>query len=350
MSFPFGHSGRLHPSMEKYLPSAQKHNLGINDPFLLPVGSAQLMRGQWYAFLNRASGKFINDNPLLYLAGVAGNDPQEANSYWFLEGPLNPDAVDISQKIKVNLRQVAGLVNLKKEPRINDAVILAAADKETARREKAGEKPINPWAVKNMTPEQMMMKNRISRANLDYNLCYAKVKKGSPEEYVGRFARSYSMGSGNGKTLHWEFDNNGKKVTIDDEMWGSVNGNELIGFRVVPCQNKSTVQNMTPEQMMKNRISRANLDSKLCYAKVKKGLPEEYVGRFVRSYSMGSGNGKTLHWEFDNKGKKITIDDEMWGSVNGNELIGFRVVPCQKGGRKTKKQRKLRRNRTYSGN
>ena len=50
------------------------------------------------------------------------------------------------------------------------------------------------------------------------------------------------------------------------------------------------------------------------------------VGRFIRSYSMGSGDGMTAHWEFELNGKIITVNDEMWGSVSGEGLVGFREV------------------------
>jgi hypothetical protein len=41
---------------------------------------------------------------------------------------------------------------------------------------------------------------------------------------------------------------------------------------------------------------------------------------------MGSGDGMTVHWEFNKNGTIIRVDDEMWGSLYGTELIGFR--PC----------------------
>jgi hypothetical protein len=59
---------------------------------------------------------------------------------------------------------------------------------------------------------------------------------------------------------------------------------------------------------------------------VKKGemTIEEPVGRFVRAYTMGSGDGMTAHWEFIKDEMKIVVDDEMWGPLNGTSLIGFR--------------------------
>jgi hypothetical protein len=78
-----------------------------------------------------------------------------------------------------------------------------------------------------------------------------------------------------------------------------------------------------------SRISRANLDTTKYYIKVQKlggATVEEEVGRFVKSYRMGSGDGTTLHCEFDLNGKIRRIDDEMWGSLSGAELVGFRPM------------------------
>lgn len=80
---------------------------------------------------------------------------------------------------------------------------------------------------------------------------------------------------------------------------------------------------------MKQRYERLNLDTKLCYNVTRKsptGLTEIYVGKFIRSYRMGSGDGMTSHWEFDNNGTIVRIDDETWGSVSGDELLGFSVT------------------------
>jgi hypothetical protein len=41
---------------------------------------------------------------------------------------------------------------------------------------------------------------------------------------------------------------------------------------------------------------------------------------------MGSGDGTTVHTEFELNGKKICVNDEMWGSLNGSELIYFEEV------------------------
>ena len=78
--------------------------------------------------------------------------------------------------------------------------------------------------------------------------------------------------------------------------------------------------------MMESRISRVNLDVTKSYTKVKlvnNTLVKEYVGRFVRTYRMGSGDGMTVHMEFNNNGQIKRVDEEMWGSVGGYELSYF---------------------------
>ena len=79
--------------------------------------------------------------------------------------------------------------------------------------------------------------------------------------------------------------------------------------------------------ILSSRISRMNLDDKKSYIKVvKKGeiTIEEPVGRFVRAYRTGSGDGMTAHWEFMKDGEKIAVVDDMWGSVDGAALVGFK--------------------------
>ena len=79
--------------------------------------------------------------------------------------------------------------------------------------------------------------------------------------------------------------------------------------------------------LLSSRMSRLNLDPMKSYIKVvKKGemTIEEPVGRFVRSYRMGSGDGMTAHWEFIKDGATIVIDDQMWGSLDGSSLVGFK--------------------------
>ena len=81
--------------------------------------------------------------------------------------------------------------------------------------------------------------------------------------------------------------------------------------------------------LLQSRCSRADLDTTKSYMKVQKvngKVTEEEVGQFVKSYRMGSGDGMTLHWEFNKNGVIIQVDDEMWGSVDGSGLIGFRPI------------------------
>jgi hypothetical protein len=78
--------------------------------------------------------------------------------------------------------------------------------------------------------------------------------------------------------------------------------------------------------LMTKRASRANLDTSKSYIKVQNvggKRVEEEVGKFIKAYRMGSGDGMTLHWEFLKGGQVIRVDDEMWGSVGGQELVGF---------------------------
>lgn len=80
------------------------------------------------------------------------------------------------------------------------------------------------------------------------------------------------------------------------------------------------------DYIVSSRISRANLDTSKYYIMLQTmggATVEEQVGRFVKSYTMGSGDGMTLHWEFELNGKIRRIDDERWGSLSGAELLGF---------------------------
>jgi hypothetical protein len=83
------------------------------------------------------------------------------------------------------------------------------------------------------------------------------------------------------------------------------------------------------EALLTKRISRMDLDTTKNYEKIQKvnGVQTATpVGRFVKAYRMGSGDGMTAHWEFQLDGNTVTVDDEMWGSINGQELVGFREV------------------------
>ena len=78
--------------------------------------------------------------------------------------------------------------------------------------------------------------------------------------------------------------------------------------------------------MLATRIARAALDSTKFYKQVKSSGAETYLGQFVKAYRMGSGDGMTLHLEFNNNGAIIKVDEEMWGSVSGAELSWFEEV------------------------
>jgi len=85
----------------------------------------------------------------------------------------------------------------------------------------------------------------------------------------------------------------------------------------------------TIENLLKTRYERGKLDISKRYDKIEKINGTElitYVGQFIRSYRMGSGDGMTLHWDFNDNGKVVTVNEEMWGSINEQELIGFRIV------------------------
>jgi len=79
-------------------------------------------------------------------------------------------------------------------------------------------------------------------------------------------------------------------------------------------------------EMIEKKISRVNLDVNKNYIKVNivnNAVVREYVGKFVKTYCMGSGDGMTVHIEFNNNGTVSRVDEEMWGSVNGYELSYF---------------------------
>ncbi len=78
--------------------------------------------------------------------------------------------------------------------------------------------------------------------------------------------------------------------------------------------------------IIEKRINRTNLDTAKSYVRVRSvGGKEvkEYVGTFVRVYCMGSGDGMTIHVEFNDNGRITRVDEEMWGSLSGAELSYF---------------------------
>ena len=77
-----------------------------------------------------------------------------------------------------------------------------------------------------------------------------------------------------------------------------------------------------------NRFRRGDLKPGAYYVRVNcaNGVKTAtYVGKFIRSYRMGSGDGMTLHVEFYNDVTKtqVIIDEDMWGSILGEELSYF---------------------------
>jgi len=79
-------------------------------------------------------------------------------------------------------------------------------------------------------------------------------------------------------------------------------------------------------EIIHSRIQRVDLDVTKSYIQVKqvRGIETKtYVGKFVRVYCMGSGDGMTVHIEFDDNGRCTRVDEEMWGSLGGNELSYF---------------------------
>lgn len=99
-----------------------------------------------------------------------------------------------------------------------------------------------------------------------------------------------------------------------------------IGFKI-DHYSDITIDMEYISALLQSRCSRTNLDTTKEYIMVKKidgKIVEEEVGKFIKSYQADSGDGMTLHWEFLKNGFTIRIDDEMWGSVNGSELTGFR--------------------------
>jgi len=77
------------------------------------------------------------------------------------------------------------------------------------------------------------------------------------------------------------------------------------------------------DRLLTARIARTALDPTKSYYRVQRGKEPKYVGRFVRAYRMGSGDGMTAHWEFNYNGLITTVDDSIWGSVSGAELADF---------------------------
>jgi len=77
------------------------------------------------------------------------------------------------------------------------------------------------------------------------------------------------------------------------------------------------------DRLIQSRTERSNLDVTKSYYKIQLGKPAFFVGLFIRSYQMGSGDGTTMHWEFRRYGTIFTESDQAYGSVSGDELAFF---------------------------
>jgi len=80
------------------------------------------------------------------------------------------------------------------------------------------------------------------------------------------------------------------------------------------------------DKIIESRISRVDLDVTKNYTQVKivnDTKVKEYLGKFVKVYRMGSGDGMTVHTEFNDNGRVTRVDEEMWGSISGRELSYF---------------------------
>ncbi len=78
--------------------------------------------------------------------------------------------------------------------------------------------------------------------------------------------------------------------------------------------------------IINDRINRVDMDNTKYYIQVKyvDGIETRtYVGKFIRTYYRGSGDGTTVHIEFENNGIRTSINEDMWGSMNGKELSYF---------------------------
>ena len=74
-----------------------------------------------------------------------------------------------------------------------------------------------------------IMNKRVSRADMKVGHHYMKHQNDSTE-YVGTFHTCSYSGSGDGMEIHFWFNLNEKIYKLDDQMWGSVSGNELMYF------------------------------------------------------------------------------------------------------------------------
>ena len=74
-----------------------------------------------------------------------------------------------------------------------------------------------------------------------------------------------------------------------------------------------------PIQINKMAYQRSGLDPTKHYMKVERGVPDTYMGQFVREYRM---NGSTTHWDFKNTNGIVAIAarDTILGFVSTDPI------------------------------
>lgn len=82
------------------------------------------------------------------------------------------------------------------------------------------------------------------------------------------------------------------------------------------------IKSIDIETIMNKRVARADMKVGHHYMKHHNGSTE-YVGTFHASTYSGSGDGMEIHFWFNLDDKIYKLDDQMWGSVSGKELMYF---------------------------
>jgi hypothetical protein len=78
-----------------------------------------------------------------------------------------------------------------------------------------------------------IINKRVTRADMKVGHHYMKHQNGSAH-YAGTFHTCSYSGSGDGMEIHFWFNLNNKIYKLDDQMWGSVSGKELMYFTEIP--------------------------------------------------------------------------------------------------------------------
>lgn len=90
-----------------------------------------------------------------------------------------------------------------------------------------------------------------------------------------------------------------------------------------PNINKMITESNLPGSILETmRYNRGDLEKGVEYIQVTK-TERKHVGRFVGTYRQGSGDGMKIILKFEFGGGITTIEEDMWGSVNGDELSYF---------------------------